>query len=183
MSDIAPKTGVTWGVLAEYENPATIFHACEQVRDAGYTRWDSHTPFAVHGLDGAMGLQRSKLPYFVLVAGLTGAGLAMLLQWWVATQAQPVIIAGKPLFSWQAFIPVTFEVGVLFAALTCVFGILGFSKLPRFHNPLFRSHRFERATDDRFFIAIETADPKFNLEATQSFLRETGAVAVEVIED
>ena len=116
-----PK-GPYYGILAEFATPADLYHACERVRDAGFTRWDAHTPFPVHGLDRAIGLRRSPLPWIVLVMGLTGAALGFVLQWWVHTSAYPLVISGKPFFSWPAFIPITFEVGVLFGALGAVFG-------------------------------------------------------------
>ena len=105
-----PK-GPYYGILAEFATPADLYHACERVRDAGFTRWDAHTPFPVHGLEGAMGLRRSPLPWIVLVMGLTGAALGFVLQWWVHASAYPLVISGKPFFSWPAFIPITFEVG------------------------------------------------------------------------
>src|SRR6185295_3114542 len=112
-----------FGVLAEFESSAAIFHACEKVRDAGFRKWDAHTPFPVHNLDKAMGLARSKLLFIVFAMGISGASLAMLLQWWTAAVDYKLIIAAKPLFSWQAFIPVTFEVMVLFSALGAVVGM------------------------------------------------------------
>lgn len=172
-----------WGLLAEFETPGAIFGACEKVRDAGFTRWDSHTPYPVHGLDKAMGLKPSRLPFVVLVLGLSGAALAFGLQYWVSVHAQPSIISGKPLNSWQAFVPVTFEVGVLFGALGAVFGILHFSKLPQLYHALFRSRRFERVTNDRFFISIEADDPKYQGQETADFLTSIGAVNVETLED
>ncbi|MEC8022580.1 MAG: DUF3341 domain-containing protein [Myxococcota bacterium] len=172
-----------WGLLAEFENPAAIYHACERVRDAGFKKWDAHTPFPVHGLDDAMGLDRSKLPYVVLVMGLTGACLAMLLQWWVSAVEYQMVISAKPFFSWQAFVPITFELGVLFGALGSVFGMLGFNQLPKFHHPLFQSARFERVTDDRFFISIESTDVRYEPEGTAQFLASLGALAVERIGD
>ncbi len=171
-----------FGLLAEFTTTSGVYHACEKVRDAGYTVWDAHTPFPVHGLDQAMGLKRSHLPWVILVMGLTGSSLAMLLQWWVSVEAYPIIYAGKPYFSWQAFVPVTFEVGVLFAALGAVFGMLHFNRLPRHNHPLFQSKRFERASDDRFFISIEATDPKYHPEQTAELLRACGAVAVERVE-
>ena len=172
-----------WGLLAEFENPADVFHACEKVRDKGFKNWDAHTPFPVHGLDDAMGLKRSKLPFVVLVMGLSGACIAMLLQWWVSAVEYKMVISAKPFFSWQAFIPITFELGVLFGALGSVFGMLGFNQLPKYHHPLFQSVRFERVTDDRFFISIESKDPSYDSEGTAQFLQAIGAVAVERIED
>ena len=107
--------GPYYGILAEFATPADLYHACERVRDAGFTRWDAHTPFPVHGLERAMGLPRSPLPWIVLGMGLTGAALGFILQWWVHAAAYPLVISGKPYFSWPAFIPITFEVSVLFA--------------------------------------------------------------------
>jgi hypothetical protein len=181
MAAVVRKQNI-YGVLAQFDTPRDIYHACEHVRDAGFKRWDAHTPFPVHGLDGAMGLRRSKLPWIVLVMALTGASCAMLLQWWVSVQAQPIVIAGKPLFSWQAFVPVTFELSVLFGALGAVLGMLGLNKLPQYYNSLFRSKAFERVTDDRFFISIESTDPKFDAAETVSFLEKLGATHVEIVE-
>lgn len=172
-----------WGLLAEFGSTHALYKACEKVRDAGFTRWDAHTPFPVHGLDDAMGLRPTHLPWLVLVAGLTGAGLAFGLQYWVHSEAYSLVISGKPYFAWQAYVPVTFEVMVLFAAATAVFGMLGMNRLPRFHHPLFESKRFQRFSDDRFFISIEAADGHYQGEATQEFLRTLGAEHVEVLED
>ena len=172
-----------YAILAEFNSASEIYHACEGVRDAGYSAWDAHTPFPVHGLDGAMGLSRSKVPWVSLIAGLTGASLAFLLQSWISVDAYKLVIAGKPYFSWQAFVPVTFEVGVLFAAFGAVFGMFHFNRLPQHYHPLFRSERFARVTDDKFFISIEVADPKFNEEATKALLTDLGASHVEMVED
>lgn len=176
------STSGPWGVLAEFESAHGIYHACEKVRDAGFQKWDAHTPFPVHGLDKAMGIKRSILPFIVLACGLTGVGAAMALQWWTSAVDYQVIIAAKPYFSWQAFIPVTFEVMVLFSALGAVIGMLHLNRLPQFYHSLFHSERFERVTDDRFFISIETADPNFDAERTPEFLRSVGAVHVETVE-
>jgi hypothetical protein len=171
-----------FGLLAEFETPAAIHHACEQVRDAGYTRWDAHAPFPVHGLDRAMGLTPSKLPFIALVGGLGGAGAAMLLQWYTSTVDYPLVISGKPMFSWPAYVPVTFEFGVLLGALGAVLGMLFLNRLPQLYHPLFHSKKFERVTDDRFFISIEAADPEFDEEKTAQFLKELGATHVEKVD-
>jgi molybdopterin-containing oxidoreductase family membrane subunit len=176
-----PK-GPHYGILAQFATPDDLYRACERVRDAGYTRWDAHTPFPVHGLPKAMGLRRSKLPWIVLGMGLTGAALGFILQWWVHTSAYPLVISGKPYFTWPAWIPVTFEVAVLFSALGAVFGMLGLNRLPMHHHPLFRSKVFERASDDAFFISIESWDPRFEPVATGKLLESAGARNVEVLE-
>ncbi len=171
-----------YGLLAEFESPAALYKACEKVRDAGYKKWDAYSPFPIHGLEKAMGVPPSKVPWIVLVCGLTGAGGGMLMQWWMSAVDYPLVISGKPLFSWPAFVPVMFELGVLFAAFGAVFGMLALNKLPEYYHPLFRSEAFERVTDDKFFIAIEAKDPKFDLKETKEFLKSIGAVQVEEIE-
>ena len=172
-----------YGLLAEFDSAHHLYHACEKVRDAGFSRWDAHTPFPVHGLDRAMGLKPSVLPWICLVTGLSGAGAGMLLQWWTSVVAQPVVISGKPLFSWPAFVPVTFELGVLLGALGAVFGMFGLCSLPQLYHSLFRSRRFERFSDDRFFISIESVDPRYDREQTQRLLKDAGATHVELVED
>jgi len=175
-----PPNGL-WGLLAEYDEPGKLLAACDRVREAGFTRWDAHAPYPVHGSERAMGLRRSWVSLFVLVLGLAGAAAGMGLQWWVSTQAYPLVISGKPLFSWPAFVPIMFECGVLGGAVGALLGFLIFSRLPRPHHELFVSKRFERATDDRFFVSIEAADPKFDPDATESLLRRAGALEVEEI--
>jgi hypothetical protein len=170
-----------YGVLARFADPPSLLQACERLRDAGYSRWDAHTPFPVHGLDRAMGLPQSRLAWIVLAMGLGGAAGAFGLQAWVHTTAYPLVISGKPLLSWPAFIPVTFEVGVLFGALGAVFGMLGLNRLPMHHHPLFNSARFERASDDGFFVSIEANDPRFDAQDTLRLLEELGAAETELV--
>jgi hypothetical protein len=173
----------TFGMLAQYETAEQIFKACEKVRDAGYTRWDSYTPFPVHNLDKAMGLKPSILPWIVFACGMTGASSGMLLQWWTSTVAYPIIIAAKPLFSYQAFVPVTFELGILFSAFGALLGMLGLNKLPQYYHSLFKVKAFDRVTDDKFFIAIETRDPKYDTAKVKELLEGTGASMVQEVED
>jgi hypothetical protein len=173
--------GPQYGLLAEFERVDQLYHACGEVREAGYTRWDAHTPFPVHGLDGAMGLKASRLPWVVLGTGLTGALLGFGLQVWVHSIEYPLVISGKPYFSWPAYVPITFEVGVLFGALGAVLGMFAFNRLPMHWHPLFNSERFERSTDDRFFISIESWDPRFDAVATRRFLEGLGAREVTVV--
>ena len=176
-----PK-GPCYGLLAEFATPADLYHACERVRDAGFTRWDAHTPFPIHGLEGAMGLRRSPLPWIVLGMALLGAALAFGLQWWVHAVAYPLVISGKPYFAWPAFVPITFELGVLFGAFGAVLGMLALNRLPMHYHPLFNSKIFERVSDDAFFISIESWDPKFDSANTRTLLEGVGAKRVELVE-
>jgi hypothetical protein len=172
-----------FGLLAEYETAADLYQACERVRDAGYGAWDAYSPFPVHGLERAMGLRASMVPWIVCVMGFTGAGLGFLLQYWSSVIAYPLIISAKPLNSYPAFVPVTFELGILLGSFGAVFGMLGLNKLPQLYHSLFNSKRFSKVTDDKFFIAIEAKDPRYDVERTRTLLESTGAVAVEEVED
>jgi len=170
-------------LLAEFGSAAEIYAACEQVRDAGYKSWDAHVPFPVHGLEKAMGIGRSHVPWISLASGLTGAALGFWLQAWVSTSASRLVISAKPYLSWQAFMPVTFELGVLFCAVGTLVGMLWLNRLPKHYHALFKSERFERATDDGFFISISADDPTFRRVETTRFLTGIGARNVELIED
>ncbi|MCP5069314.1 MAG: DUF3341 domain-containing protein [bacterium] len=183
MAEETATDGTTreYGVLAQFATPEKLMHACAKVRDRGFSSWDAHTPFPIHGLDGAMGLKRSWVSAFVLVMGLTGAALGMLMQWWVASKAYPLVISGKPFFSWPAFIPITFECGVLGGAAGAILGLVILGRLPRHHHALFNSERFKRVTDDAFFISIEAQDPRYDSAATPQFLEKIGASHVEAI--
>ncbi|MCP4144800.1 MAG: DUF3341 domain-containing protein [bacterium] len=172
-----------YGLLAEFETPHKLVDAVEKVRDQGFSKWDVHTPFPIHGMDGAMGIRGSRLPFIVLIGGLTGLVLATFMQWWTNAVDYPFIISGKPLFGLPAAFPVMFELTILLSAFATFFGMWGLNKLPKWHNPLFNNDRFRRATQDRFFIAIEADDPKFNLEQTREMLVSLGSTAVEEVEE
>ncbi len=167
------------GILAEFENPAAILKAAAGLRDEGFQKFDCYTPFPVHGMDRAMGLKRSRLGWVVGILGAAGAAFALWLQWWTSAVDYPLVISGKPFFSLPAFIPVVFELTVLFAAFGAVFGMWHFNRLPQLHHPVFYSDRFARATDDGFFIAIEAEDEKFDSEKSRALLQSLGAVHVE----
>jgi len=172
-----------FGLLAEFETPSALMRAAEAVRDQGYKQWDCYTPFPVHGLDRAMGMRDTRLPWVVLAAGLTGSGAALLMQWWMNAVDYAYLISGKPFFSLPANVPIIFEVTVLFSAITAVSAMFAFNKLPQFYHPAFRSRRFKRVTNDRFFIGIEAADPRFDREKTEAFLKDLGSSHIEWLED
>jgi hypothetical protein len=170
-----------WGVLAEFPSPKTIFSACEGVRDEGYRHWDAHTPFPVHNLDKAMGVPASKVPWIVLAMALFGMAAGYTLQWWTTAVDYPVMIAGKPFVAWPAWVPVTFELTILFGAFGAVFGMFGLNRLPTLHHPIFNSERFEGASDDKFFISIEARDPLYDAKKTKKLLQKLGATHVEEV--
>jgi hypothetical protein len=171
------------GYLAEFENVNSVLSAAEAVRDAGYYRWDVHSPFPIHGIDEAIGIRPTILPWLVLCGGLFGLAGGLAMQWFTNAHDYKFIISGKPFFSLPAFIPVIFEMAVLCSALTAIFGMLLLNRLPMLYNPLFRSDRFRRVTADRFFVVIDATDPQFDEARTADLLRSLGAVAVERFED
>ena len=182
-----------YGLLAEFETPAAIYAAAERVRDAGYRWWDCHTPFPVHGLDRAMGIRNTILPWLVLGAGATGTMIGFVLQWFtnaasfdlwafVWVRGYEFLVSGKPILSGPVYPIVMFELTILFAAVGCVVMMFGLNKLPMLYHPCFKSERFRRASDDRFFIVIEARDPKFYRHKTEAFLDSLGATAVEELE-
>ncbi len=187
------EAGGLYGLLAEFETPAAIYAAAERVRDAGYRWWDCHTPFPVHGLDRAMGIRPTILPWLVLGAGATGAMIGFILQWFtnatsfdlwafVWVRGYEFLVSGKPLLSGPVYPIVMFELTILLAAVGCVVMMFGLNKLPMLYHPCFKSERFRRASDDRFFIVIEARDPKFYRNKTEEFLDSLGATAVEELE-
>jgi hypothetical protein len=180
---MSTATKKLWGVLAQYENPAQVFTAAERVREAGYQKWDACTPFPVHGLDKAMGVPPSKLPWAVLVVGITGSTFMLFFQSWAMGNAYPFIVGGKPLFSLPAFVPIWYEVTVLSSCVTAFLSNWIMNGLPQPNHPAFASKAFERVTDDKFFIMIEAEDPRFDLEKTKTLLKEAGASLVEELEN
>ena len=171
-----------WGVVAEFRSAEDLIAGARRVREAGYTKWDAHAPFAVHGLDEAMGISPTILPWLVLGAGITGTLAAFVMQYWMNAVDYKLIVGGKPFNSFPSSVPVIFEVTVLLAALTAFFAMLGLNRLPELAHPLFRNASFRRATSHAFFISVEAADPRFDAPATERFLREAGGIRVEWIE-
>jgi len=180
---IAVEEPVLAGYLAEFTDVSSVFSAAKAVRDAGYSRWDVHSPFPIHGIDEAIGIRPTVLPWLVLCGGLFGLGIGLAMQWFTNAHDYKFIISGMPFFSLPAFIPVIFAMTVLCSALTAIFGMLLLNRLPMLYNPLFKSARFRRATTDRFFVVIDASDPKFNEILTADLLRSLSAVAVEPFED
>ena len=172
----------TFGVIAEFNTPHDLIEAAKAVRGAGFDKFDTYSPFPIHGMDAAMGMGDSKLGWIVLLCGITGGSGALLMQWWMSAVDYLTIIGGKPFFSYQAFVPITFELTVLLSAFGAVFGMFALNGLPKLHHPLFSYRRFRKATDDGFFLAIESADPKFNAEQATKVLESAGGHHIELVE-
>ncbi len=163
-----------YGLMAEFENPETLLAAAQRASAEGYRRMDAYTPLPVEGLAEALGFHETRVPLIVLIGGLLGGLTGFALQYWIAAIDYPINVGGRPLNSWPAFIPVTFELTILFAALFAVFGLLALCGLPMPYHPVFNVPRFELASRNRFFLCIEARDPRFDRETTRRFLEALG---------
>lgn len=174
--------GGTWGLMAEFPDVPAVYHAAQKVRDAGFKHWDVYAPFPIHGIDEAMGLPKSKVAWVMGTMAATGLSCAIAMQWWMSGVDYPMITAGKPYTAWEQFMPVMFELTVLFSAFGALLGMLALNKLPMWYHPLLKRERFLRVSDDRFIIAIESADPKFDPQRVRQLFESAGATNVEVVE-
>jgi len=182
MSERAERVPL-YGLIAEFENPNELVVAAGRAREAGYRKMDAYTPYPIHELTDALGHPRTKLPLIVLCGGIIGCATALLMQWFATTVHYPINVGGRPLASWPSFIPVTFELTVLFSALAAVLGMLALNGLPMPYHPIFNAPRFALASRDRFFLCIEAKDPLFELEKTSRFLSTLGARVVSEVEE
>jgi hypothetical protein len=174
-----------YGLGAEFDSAASLMSAAEKIRDAGFSHWDVHTPFPIHGMDKAMGLGKSKLSAVVFVGGLLGCLTGLSLVLIPSLFIYPMIVHGKP-YTWAtlpAFFPIIFELTVLFSAFTAVGTMFAMNQLPRLHHPVFNWDRFKRFTDDGFLMVIEARDSKFSESRTKALLEEVGAKNVTLIHD
>jgi len=171
------------GVMGEFETPEQLLAAAKKARDAGYKHVDAYTPFPIEGLAQAIGFRWTAVPLITLIGGVGGGLTGFGLQYWCSAITYPLNIAGRPLNSWPAFIPVTFELTVLGASLFAVIGMLALNKLPQPYHPVFNVERFTQASTDRFFLVIEARDPKFNLAESSRFLQEHSARHVTEVKD
>ena len=172
-----------YGIIAAFDTVPALYHACEQVRDTGYSRWDAITSFPVHGLDSAMGVRRSKVPRFSLAGGITGFCTGMSFIWWAGAYEYPLIVGGKPYFSPMFAFPVSYELTILFTAFATIFGMFFLNRLPMHYHPVLKAPQFVRALDDRFYIVIESNDPKFNATETRALLERVGGKDIVEIEE
>ena len=185
-TEIREKLGIgddrVYGVIGEFADPDELVHAGRKIREMGYKRLDAMTPFPVHGIDAAIGIPYSKLGWIVICCGLTGTLTAQLLIWYCGAINYPLVIGGKPLFDFSFSIPVTFELTILFTALTTFIGIFALNGLPRLYHPSMNYRNAHRATDDRFLLVIEADDPQFSPAKSAEHMRSVGAQTVEVVE-
>jgi hypothetical protein len=176
-----PKHRAIYGLMAEFEDPNALVAAAHRAREAGYRRMDAYSPLPIEELHEAIGFGHTRLPLIVLIGGLVGCLSGYLLQFWVSTMAYPINVGGKPLHSWPAFIPVTFECTILGAALSAVLGMLALNGLPQPYHPVFNVARFALASRNRFFLCIEARDAKFDLAHTRAFLETLGPREVTTV--
>jgi hypothetical protein len=165
------STASIYGLLAEFEDADTLLIAAQSTRAAGYRRVDAYAPFPIDGLAETLGFRSTSISWIVLVGALVGALVGFGLQYYVAVIANPINVGGKPLNSWPSFIPITFETTILGAAFAAVLGLLLINRLPMPYHPLFNIEKFSRASQDGFFLCIETRDPQFDLVETKAFLQ------------
>ena len=170
-------------VLAEFGSAQDVLRAAAAMREAGYTRYDVHSPFPIHGIERAMGLGDSRLGWFVFGFAVLGLCGAFAMMHWMGVIDYPLIIGGKPPGALPPMVPVAFELTILFSAFGAIVGMLHLNRLPRHHHPIFESARFTRASDDKFFVSLAGSDPKFDLEAVRALLEATHSTHFEVIEE
>ena len=171
-----------YGLMAEFDGPEALLEAAQRSFAEGYRRMDAYSPFPIDGLAEAIGFHKTRLPLLVLIGGIVGCIGGFYLQYWVSVIDYPLNIGGRPLNSWPMFIPVTFELTILVAGLTAVLGLLALNGLPMPYHPVFNVERFQLATRNRFFLCIESADAKFDQEATRRFLESCGPQGVYEVE-
>ena len=172
----------TYGLIATFETAADVYHAAEQVRDAGYKNWDVIAPCPVHGMDKAMGLKRSIVPRISLVGGIIGFTTGMSMIWWTGAIDYPLTVGGKPLFSPMFAFPISYELTILFTAFATIIGMFLVNGLPMHYHPVLKSPKIKRALDDQFLIVIETRDPRFNLANTRALLEKAGGKEISELE-
>jgi hypothetical protein len=172
-----------YGVMGEFETPEAILQAARKARESGYRHITAYTPFPVEGLAQIIGFRWTAVPLITLLGGLAGGLSGFGMEYWMSAVSYPLNVGGRPLNSWPAFIPVTFELTILGAALSAVFGMMALNRLPQPHHPVFNVARFSRASTDRFFLCIESRDPKFHLAESAKFLQSVSAEHVSEVKD
>ena len=170
-----------YGLLAEFDTPTELVNACKAAYAEGYREMDAYSPFPVEEASEAIGFHKSAVPLIVLVGGILGGLSGFMLQYWINVIAYPLNIGGKPFNSWPAFIVPTFEMTILFAGLSGMFGMFALNGLPRPYHPLFHVARFSKVTRNKFFLCVEAIDPKFDLVGTQEFMVRLTPLSISVV--
>jgi len=170
------------GAIARFVGPDELMTAIGRLRGMGFTELEAYSPFPIHGIDKALGRSRSKLAWVVLAGGLLGAGLGYFVQWYLSVVEYPIIVGGKPLDSREAWVPITFEITILFSAFAAIGGMFAFNKLPRLHHPVFDAPEFASATNDGFFLTVSGNDAKFDPQSTLRFLLDSGGHDVTILD-
>jgi hypothetical protein len=172
-----------FAIMAEFETPADVLHAAEKVQERGFSNWDVFTPYPIHGMDRAMGIKNSKVGWFSFIGGCTGYTTGMLLIWFTNKVDYPIVIGGKPMFSPMSAFPPSYELTILLGAFGALLGMLFLNRLPRLHHPLLKNRRFALATHDRYFVVIESTDPKYSETDTRKLLENLGSKHIELVDE
>lgn len=171
-----------YGLMAEFGSDKEVLAATKSAYEHGFRKMDAFAPFPVEGLAEALGRKKTVVPLIVLIGGICGGIGGYFMQWWASAVDYPLNIGGRPLNSWPAFIPITFELTVLVSAFAAIIGMLALNRLPEPHHPVFNVPEFERASTDKFFLCIEAADPKFDLAATRRFMETLNPELISEVE-
>jgi Protein of unknown function (DUF3341) len=174
--------GNFYGIMAEFAQPEQLLNAARLAYQAGYRKMDAYSPYAVEGVAEAIGFHKTRVPLVVLIGGILGALTGYLMQWYSAAIDYPLNVGGRPLHSWPAFVPITFELAVLFAAIAGLLGMLWMNGLPRPYHPVFNAPQFKLASQTRFFLCIEANDQHFNANEVREFLRSLAPISVAEVE-
>jgi len=173
--------GGPYGMVAEFDSPEKLMDAAEAAKEAGYRVMDAYTPFPIHGMSEAIGFKDTKVPWTVFLCGISGTFLGYSMEWYTSVIDYPLNVGGKPLNALPAFIPVAYESTILLASFGAFFGMLIYNRLPQPYHPIFNTPNFQRASQDRFFLGIEVKDPKYDRNATRTFLEAQGALNVSEV--
>jgi hypothetical protein len=177
-------TKTLYGLGAEFSSAAALLEAAKKIYAHGFKKWDVYSPFPIHGMDHAMGFKRSRVSLFSLIGGFTGLTTGFVLIYYTSALNYPLIVQGKPYFALEPSLPIFFELTILLTAFGTVLGLLLLTLLPRLHHPVFNWDRFQRATDDGFFLVLEVADPKFDPTASRQLLQGMGGTHItEIYQD
>jgi len=181
MSQLTPSL---FGLGAEFSSAGALLEAAKKVHSLGFRKWDVYSPFPIHGMDHAMGFQRSRVSLFSLIGGCTGLTVAFILIYYTSAINYPLIVQGKPYFALEPSLPIFFELTILLTAFGTVLGLLLLTLLPRLHHPVFNWDRFQRATDDGFFLVLESTDPRFDTISSRQLLQGIGGLHItEIFQD